>query len=169
MWGPSCLNVTFLVLCRDSFLGPTCFLLFTWSSDTHVGLRDLDLGGFICRFVCSPTGWGGVNLAPCASVSFAVEFKRKDWTLTGRGKCWSPLWGRASKDFDVFCKQWDLLALGICTESNHYLFDTITTMFTITTMLLVKLFAKSYQNWLLNKCATWGLILHTFEVPYLEQ
>jgi len=49
------LNVTFLLLCRDSFLGPTCFLLFTWSSDTHVGLRDLDLGGFICRFVGSPT------------------------------------------------------------------------------------------------------------------
>ena len=55
MWGPSCLNVTFLLLCRDSFLWPTCFLLFTWISDTHVGLWDLDLGGFICRFVCSPT------------------------------------------------------------------------------------------------------------------
>ena len=49
------MNVTFLFLCRDSFLGPTCFLLFTWSLDTHVGLRDLNLGGFICRFVCSPT------------------------------------------------------------------------------------------------------------------
>jgi len=50
------LNLTFLLLCRDSFLGPMGFLLFTWNSDTHhVGLRDLDLGGFICRFVCSPT------------------------------------------------------------------------------------------------------------------
>ena len=55
MWGPSCLNVTFLLLCRDSFLGPTCFSLFTWSFDTHMWLRDLDLGGFICRFVGSPT------------------------------------------------------------------------------------------------------------------
>jgi hypothetical protein len=40
-------------------LGPTCFILFTWSPDTHVGLQDLDLGGFICRFACSPTSGDG--------------------------------------------------------------------------------------------------------------
>jgi hypothetical protein len=51
------------------------FLLFTWSFDTHVGLRDLDQGGFICRFVCSPTSPSSLIavIAPAAA-NAAVAF-----------------------------------------------------------------------------------------------
>ena len=114
MWGPSCLNVTFLLLCRDSFLWPTCFLLFTWISDTHVGLWDLDLGGFICRFVCSPTVETVLQLAMVMYVvndrawGHNLHHRRLPTEASGTHKGWNmwlPQWSRF-RPYDTASSTW---------------------------------------------------------------
>jgi hypothetical protein len=82
LWYHSIIHLTPLTFVVPSYVGiPSwvprvsyCLLEF----DTHVGLQDLDLGGFICRFVCSPqhqhTHYGTV---PSISDSIGVRPVKK--------------------------------------------------------------------------------------------